>query len=45
MAKVKRIGKGCAVKCLPDKYVVVDIETTGLSPQYDDIIESMNRMY
>lgn len=39
MAKVKRIGKGCAVKCLPDKYVVVDIETTGLDPQSNEIIE------
>ena len=39
MAKVKRIGKVCAVKCLPDKYVVVDIETTGLDPQSNEIIE------
>ncbi len=39
MAKVKRIGKGYAVKCLPDKYVVVDIETTGLDPQSNEIIE------
>lgn len=39
MAKVKRIGKGGAVKCLPDKYVVVDIETTGLDPQSNEIIE------
>lgn len=31
--------KGNNLLIFPDEYVVVDIETTGFSPEYDDIIE------
>lgn len=31
--------KGESLFSFPDEYVVVDIETTGLSPEYDEIIE------
>lgn len=31
--------KGKSIICLPDEYVVIDIETTGLDVQYCDIIE------
>ena len=34
-----RESKGKSSILFPDDYVVVDIETTGLSPQYDEIIE------
>lgn len=34
-----REGKGKSVIAFPDEYVVVDIETTGLDFEYDDIIE------
>lgn len=37
--KSVREGKGKSSILFPDDYVVVDIETTGLSPQYDEIIE------
>lgn len=38
-AKVVRDGKGKSIIAFPEKYVVVDIETTGLSPQQNEIIE------
>ena len=37
--KSVRESKGKSSILFPDDYVVVDIETTGLSPQYDEIIE------
>ena len=37
--KTIRSGKGKSIMAFPDTYVVVDIETTGLSPEYDEIIE------
>ena len=36
--KVNR-NKGKSIIQLPDDYTVIDIETTGLSPDYDEIIE------
>lgn len=35
----KRPEKGCSIIAFPAEYVVIDIETTGLSPVYDSIIE------
>lgn len=32
-------NKGQSLMCFPDDYCVIDIETTGLSPAYDEIIE------
>ena len=34
-----REHKGNSIILLPDNYIVIDIETTGLSSNYDDIIE------
>lgn len=35
----ERAGKGSSVIRLPDNYTVIDVETTGLSPQWDSLIE------
>lgn len=37
--RIVREHKGSSIIDFPDTYVVVDVETTGLSPSYDDIIE------
>lgn len=37
--KNQRTFKGKALCCFPDDFVLLDIETTGLSPDYEDIIE------
>ncbi|MDF2686072.1 MAG: hypothetical protein K0S55_1253 [Clostridia bacterium] len=37
--KLQRACKGKSLIKFPDTYVVVDLETTGLNPQYDEIIE------
>lgn len=37
--KPERIEKGASLLSLPDEYVCIDLETTGLDPQCDDIIE------
>ncbi|MBO5449762.1 MAG: 3'-5' exoribonuclease [Ruminococcus sp.] len=37
--KTAERNKGKSIICFPDDYVSFDLETTGLSPQYDEIIE------
>lgn len=37
--KITRIGKGRSIVAYPDRYVVVDIETTGLSTRENSILE------
>lgn len=39
MSTSKRIEKGNSLIDFPDSYCVIDIETTGLDPEYDEIIE------
>ena len=34
-----RIDKGRSLVCLPQDYTIIDLETTGLSPRCDEIIE------
>lgn len=37
--KTERTKKGNSLITFPEDYVVVDLETTGLSPEYDNILE------
>lgn len=37
--KTERKGKGKSIIAFPEKYTIIDIETTGLSPAWDEIIE------
>lgn len=37
--KIQRDHKGKSLLSFPDNYTVIDLETTGLSPVYDNIIE------
>lgn len=39
MPKSARPGKGGSLIAFPDEYVAVDLETTGTSPRWDEIIE------
>ncbi len=36
---IQRSGKGTSEAYFPNSYVIIDLETTGLSPEYDEIIE------
>lgn len=39
VCSIERKEKGKSLIAFPQKYVCLDLETTGLSPQYDEIIE------
>ncbi len=39
VCSIERKEKGKSLLAFPQKYVCLDLETTGLSPQYDEIIE------
>lgn len=43
--KPRRANKGKSLLVFPSDYVVIDIETTGLSPEYDSIIELCAQKY
>lgn len=36
---MERLKKGKSLIAFPDDYTIIDLETTGFSPQYDEIIE------
>lgn len=37
--QIQRIDKGKSLTFMPENYVIIDLETTGLDPSYDNIIE------
>ncbi len=39
MDRIRRPEKGRSILDIPDEYIVIDLETTGLSPEYNEIIE------
>lgn len=38
-SQIKRIDKGKSLTFMPENYVIIDLETTGLDASYDEIIE------